>query len=372
MYRCSTAVLADLERHQVVHDAMAGRWGRLQERLGPRRGASLAALLAGCAEGARGPWQLVLTGHSLGAGVAALLALSFESLFPGRCAGRVPRLRCVLHLHRCACSTCLLHVPRPRCACAAASRSMAAAPAAGKRASGRTRPARRPRTAAGWPPAPPAPPRPRRVRGWCFSPPGALMSPAASRRLVPAVTSVVLGKDMVPRLSLATTQALCDQMMLAAALVRLPKAQVGGRRVLRLLRLLGAICPGSARAADSRPARPRRRRRRRRAGDAGRQPGQGVARGGAVPRLARRGARGGAQRVPALPGAAGAAGCAAGRPRLPLARRAPPAGWPATAAPPPPHPGPCPRPPPPAQTRTPGWRWPRRSCRRGACCTCAA
>lgn len=66
-----------------------------------------------------------------------------------------------------------------------------------------------------------------RVKGWCFSPPGALMSPGASKQLEGMCTSVVIAKDMIPRLSIKTFQHLRDQMMRAAALCKLPKAKVG-------------------------------------------------------------------------------------------------------------------------------------------------
>lgn len=52
-------------------------------------------------------------------------------------------------------------------------------------------------------------------RAWCY--------PQASRQLASCVTSLVHGKDLVTRLSLATCEALLDEMVAAAAACKLPK-----------------------------------------------------------------------------------------------------------------------------------------------------
>ncbi len=84
MWCSSTAILKDLRKHGVMHEAMEGKWERLQARLGPKRGQALAALLAELGERGQQPWRLVFTGHSLGAGVAGLLALQMHTEFRGR------------------------------------------------------------------------------------------------------------------------------------------------------------------------------------------------------------------------------------------------------------------------------------------------
>jgi hypothetical protein len=76
------------------------------------------------------------------------------------------------------------------------------------------------------------------------------MSPGASKQLEGMCTSVVIAKDMIPRLSIKTFQHLRDQMMRAAALCKLPKAKVGCRLGLRaeLVLLLTATVVQKAQA----------------------------------------------------------------------------------------------------------------------------
>lgn len=47
---------------------------------------------------------------------------------------------------------------------------------------------------------------------WALSPPGGLMSTNLSRLVEPFVTSVVVGKDVVPRVSVVNLGRLIDQM----------------------------------------------------------------------------------------------------------------------------------------------------------------
>jgi hypothetical protein len=55
---------------------------------------------------------------------------------------------------------------------------------------------------------------------WAFAPPGGLMSPALSAAVGDFVTSVVTGKDLVPRLSLVTLEQLRDDIMTSLARCR--------------------------------------------------------------------------------------------------------------------------------------------------------
>ena len=58
------------------------------------------------------------------------------------------------------------------------------------------------------------------VRCWAFEPPGGLMTRAVSRALQPICTTTALGKDIVPRLGVATFERLREDMVcdgLAAA-----------------------------------------------------------------------------------------------------------------------------------------------------------
>ena len=54
---------------------------------------------------------------------------------------------------------------------------------------------------------------PADVRCWSFSPPGGLMSRNLSKAVQPFVTSVICGKDVVPRLSVVNIGRLIDQMV---------------------------------------------------------------------------------------------------------------------------------------------------------------
>ena len=51
------------------------------------------------------------------------------------------------------------------------------------------------------------------IQCWALSPPGGLMSTNLARLVEPFVTSVVLGKDVVPRSSVANLGRLIDQMV---------------------------------------------------------------------------------------------------------------------------------------------------------------
>lgn len=84
-------------------------------------------------------WSIVLTGHSLGAGAAALVALYIRSFYPNS-----------------------------RC--------------------------------------------------WAFEPPGGLVDGTLAEAAADCVTSVVLGKDWVPRLSLASFERLRDEMVRVASI----------------------------------------------------------------------------------------------------------------------------------------------------------
>ncbi len=85
-------------------------------------------------------WSIVLTGHSLGAGAAALVALYIRSFYPNS-----------------------------RC--------------------------------------------------WAFEPPGGLVDGTLAEAAADCVTSVVLGKDWVPRLSLASFERLRDEMVRTASVL---------------------------------------------------------------------------------------------------------------------------------------------------------
>ncbi|KAK9826366.1 hypothetical protein WJX81_002936 [Elliptochloris bilobata] len=62
------------------------------------------------------------------------------------------------------------------------------------------------------------------TRAWAFSPPGGLVDTALASAATACVTSVAVGKDWVPRLSLASFERLRDDMIVAAARCRVPKA----------------------------------------------------------------------------------------------------------------------------------------------------
>jgi len=89
-------------------------------------------------------WKLVVTGHSLGAGAAALVALYAHNFFP-------------------------------------------------------------------------------RVKAWCYEPPGGLMTRTVSRALQPLCTSTALGKDIIPRLSVASFERMRDDMMMASVRCKVSK-----------------------------------------------------------------------------------------------------------------------------------------------------
>jgi len=50
------------------------------------------------------------------------------------------------------------------------------------------------------------------VRCWSFCPPGGLLSTNLSAAVAPFVTSVVVGKDVVPRVSIVNLGRLIDEM----------------------------------------------------------------------------------------------------------------------------------------------------------------
>jgi sn1-specific diacylglycerol lipase len=53
------------------------------------------------------------------------------------------------------------------------------------------------------------------VKCWAFEPPGGLMTRTVSRALQPICTSTALGKDLVPRLGIATFERLREDMVRA-------------------------------------------------------------------------------------------------------------------------------------------------------------
>ena len=63
-----------------------------------------------------------------------------------------------------------------------------------------------------------------KVRCFAFSPPGGLLSLAAARFTETFCMSVIIGDDLVPRLSLSTLEALKRQMILELESCRHPKA----------------------------------------------------------------------------------------------------------------------------------------------------
>jgi hypothetical protein len=75
------------------------------------------------------------------------------------------------------------------------------------------------------------------VRVEAFSPPGGLVSPALAEALSGTVTSYVLGKDMIPRLSLASARRLQHQILMELRGARVSKARL-------LASLWGAGCAG--------------------------------------------------------------------------------------------------------------------------------
>ncbi len=50
------------------------------------------------------------------------------------------------------------------------------------------------------------------MRCWSFCPPGGLLSTNLSAAVAPFVTSVVVGKDVVPRVSIVNLGRLIDEM----------------------------------------------------------------------------------------------------------------------------------------------------------------
>eukprot|EP00887_Chlorella_sp_A99_P000778 scaffold5.g778.t1 len=128
--------------HAGILEAARGTLGDLQTR-----GVLWDLLLAGSAPCAG--YRLVLTGHSLGAGCAFLLALRLRRVLP---------------------------------------RAQAAA-----------------------------------ISCWCFSPPGGLVSRGVGAAAAEWCTSVVVGREWIPRLSLATFDRMRDEVVFAALRCRLPK-----------------------------------------------------------------------------------------------------------------------------------------------------
>ena len=55
------------------------------------------------------------------------------------------------------------------------------------------------------------------VRCWSFCPPGGLLSTNLSAAVAPFVTSVVVGKDVVPRISIVNLGRLIDEMARSTA-----------------------------------------------------------------------------------------------------------------------------------------------------------
>ena len=76
------------------------------------------------------------------------------------------------------------------------------------------------------------------VRCIAYAPPGATMSVPLARAVGSFVTSVVIGKDMVPRLSLPTVHSLLGDILSVAIRARVAKATILGRT------LAGSCCCG--------------------------------------------------------------------------------------------------------------------------------
>jgi hypothetical protein len=172
------AVAADVEGEGVLSALLEGR------PLPPRVGLGAADLPPG---GCRG-WRLVVTGHSLGAGVAALLARRLQSVLRRRWR--------------------------------AAQREGGGGRRGGPAAAAAAAASRPPTTSPFASPSASAPP----VACWAFAPPGGLACPALAAALAPTTTSVAAGKDWIPRLSLAAVERLRDDMVVAAARCGVPKA----------------------------------------------------------------------------------------------------------------------------------------------------
>ena len=155
-------------------------------------------------------WQLVVTGHSLGAGAAALVALYAHNYFP-RCAAA-----CSLLLEQNPCGSVL----QPKATC----RSMTEPedPASNcaymcyagamvticRHLSLFAICKRRHFVLAAR----------RRVKCWAFEPPGGMMTRVVSRALQPLCTSTALGKDWIPRLSVSSFERMRDDMVGLCAL----------------------------------------------------------------------------------------------------------------------------------------------------------
>ncbi|GAX83082.1 hypothetical protein CEUSTIGMA_g10508.t1 [Chlamydomonas eustigma] len=133
--RSARAVLASIERSGVLRAVLEGD-EKEQNRLGHNLYRQDCRL-----------WRLVVVGHSLGAGVAALLAMHLRL--------RYPNLHC-----------------------------------------------------------------------WSFAPPGGLLSPQACLDMKPYCTSVIIGRDMIPRLSLRSVERLADEMLVAAARCKVSKSRL--------------------------------------------------------------------------------------------------------------------------------------------------
>ena len=133
MLMCAYALAEDLEKKGVLRAVLLGD-ERARELWGGGK----------CNSQALKGWRLVITGHSLGGGVAGLLSM---------------HLRATL--------TTNLHV-------------------------------------------------------WAFAPPGGLLSSSHAKKMT-WVTGVVIGRDMMSRLSLRSVEVLCQEMLLAAARVKVSK-----------------------------------------------------------------------------------------------------------------------------------------------------
>lgn len=64
-----------------------------------------------------------------------------------------------------------------------------------------------------------------KIRCFAFSPPGGLLSQAAARFTENFCLSVIVGDDLVPRLSLDTLESLKRQMVLELEMCRHPKVR---------------------------------------------------------------------------------------------------------------------------------------------------
>ena len=198
-------------------------------------------------------WRLVVTGHSLGAGAASLVALKLHGTFPGQALSCAPPARPALQRLVTAwptkpASTACVHLMRmqplwwpklhvlpqvnrtitlsvdqmPKAGTATANPCVPSPAACADVHAAQTDLLARPlseRLHAG-------------VTCWAFSPPGGLMSVPLAQAVSDFTVSVVCGKDAVPRTSVSNIGRLLDEMV-ALSPASLPAAGLMRCRVWR-------------------------------------------------------------------------------------------------------------------------------------------